>query len=302
MKYKLKNIVITVIAIFVMFSLIGVILCFSLIGKPTSVSAEKISEILVSYDLQPMDITASAYDNFQGAGLEKCIVAEDGDMRFEFYIFDNSGNARRVYQEAHAIIVTTKMDVPRVQIEYGKIGYRYYSLTAGGNYSVTTYVDNTAIYAYCSEENQSKTVSILDDIGYVDTKPKQETPFWATGAVRVVNFILYIPMALVARSFYWKAAYKSAGVTSNEIEAEEKKRKELFGWLVDKSPNIKTTKIFLAIYRYFLLPVYACIILAIIGCFTSMLQILNALGVALPFAIIVVGIIGATMEKRYKKN
>lgn len=302
MKRNFKNIGITVIAILVMLSLIGAILCFSLIGKPTSISAERISEILVSYDLQPMEITASAYDNFQGAGLEKCIVAEKDDVRFEFYVFDNSGSARRVYQEAHAIIVTTKMDIPRVQIEYGKIGCRYYSLTAGGNYSVTTYVDNTAIYAYCSEENQSKIVSILDDVGYVDAKPKQETSSWATGVVRVVNFILYIPMALVARSFYWKAAYKSAGVTSEQIEAEEKKRKELFGWLVDKSPNIKTTKIFLVIYKYFLLPLYACIILAIIGCFTSMLQILNALGVALPLVIIAVGIIGVAIEKRYKKN
>jgi len=41
-------------------------------------------------------------------------------------------------------------------------------LAAGGNYYVTVYVKNTAIYAYCTKENQSKIIGILDTIGYVD--------------------------------------------------------------------------------------------------------------------------------------
>lgn len=154
------------------------ILLYNLTYRPDPVSVEKMCEVLSAHNLQPNDVTDAAADGFSGAGLKNCIIAEQDDLRFEFYNFDNSSNALKVYKEAYSLIVTTKMEIPRIEIKNRNANYRYYSLAAGGNYSVTAYVKNTAIYAYCNEENQSKIVSILDSIGYVETKPKQEIPPW----------------------------------------------------------------------------------------------------------------------------
>ena len=144
------------------------LLYFYLTGQPEPVSAEQVNDALISQDLQPVNITDTARGNFPGAGLTDCIVAEQDDIRFEFYTFDNPDSALRVYREARKLIITTKMETPRVEIEQGKANYKYYSLAAGGNYSVTVYVKNTAVYAYCTRENQSKIIGILDTIGYVD--------------------------------------------------------------------------------------------------------------------------------------
>lgn len=84
--------------------------------------------------------------------------------------FDNPNSALKVYREARKRILTTKMAVPRIQIKTEKANYKFYSLTAADCFSVTVYVKNTAIYAYCNAENRSTITGILDAIGYVKTK------------------------------------------------------------------------------------------------------------------------------------
>lgn len=168
MQKKAHKLLLFILFLLVFTALICGLLYFYLTGQPEPVSAEQISDALISLDLQPVDITETAQGNFPGAGLIGCIVAEQGDMRFEFYTFDNPDSALRVYREARKLIITTKMETPRVEIEQGKANYKYYSLAAGGNYSVTVYVKNTAVYAYCTRENHSKIIGILDTIGYVD--------------------------------------------------------------------------------------------------------------------------------------
>lgn len=178
--------------LFVFASLICGVLYFYLTGQPEPVSAEQISDALISQNLQPVDITDTAQGNFPGAGLTDCIVAEQDDIRFEFYIFDNPSSALRVYREARKLIITTKMETPRVEIEQGKANYKYYSLAAGGNYSVAVYVKNTAVYAYCSEESQSKIVGILDAIGYVDAGPEQDTSLWASVGMKIQQYVFSV--------------------------------------------------------------------------------------------------------------
>lgn len=280
------------------------LLNFYLIGQPDPVSVEQINDTLISHGLQPVDITGRAKRNFPEGALNKCVVAQQDDIRFEFYDFINQSNALMLYREARKLIITTKMATPRTKIETGKANYKYYSLTADGDYSVTVYVKNTAIYAYCNEENLLTVTSILDDIDYIETKAKRETPEWVLAIVRVFQYALFIPVALISRSFYWKAAYKSAGVTISQIDKLEKTRRELSERLLEISPNQKATKIILTIYRYYLIPEYICIVLAVIGCFTASLDKLlnNILEFIVIGLIFVFGFLGIALNKKWKQG
>lgn len=286
MKKSIKKILPLVLFLIVFLALIGGLLKFYLTGQPEPVSVEQMNDALISQDLQPVDITDSAQGNFPGAGLNKCVVAEQGDIRFEFYDFDNQSSALKVYREARKLIITTKMAAPRTEIETGKANFKFYSLAADGNYSVTIYVKNTAIYAYCDEENQSKIITILDAIGYVDAEPKQEVSARLLSVMRILQFVLYILMALVGRSFFWRAAYTSAGVTIRQMDNLGKTRKELYDWIVEVSLREKTTRAILMVYKLYLLPVYICIALAVVGCCVTFLdEILNVMGVVIPLEI-----------------
>ena len=277
-------------------------LYFYLTGQPEPVSAEQISDALISQDLQPVDITDTAQGNFPGAGLTNCIVAEQDDIRFEFYTFDNPSSALRVYREARKLIITTKMETPRVQIEQGKANYKYYSLAAGGNYSVTVYVKNTAIYAYCAEENQSKIIGILDTIGYVDAEPEQDVSPWAAVGMKILPFLLYLFLAMVCRSFWWRAAYVSAEATQKQMDDLETTRKELSCWIVEVSPRTSTTRAILTVYKLFLLPGYIGIAFAVISCFADRMDaMINTLGAILPALFVVMGLLGAWLGNRLKK-
>lgn len=283
-------------------ALIYGLLYFYLTGQPEPVSAPQINDTLISQDLQPVDITDTAQGNFPGAGLTNCTVAEQDDIRFEFYTFDNPGSALKVYREARKLIITTKMKTPRVEIEQGKANYKYYSLAAGGNFSVTVYVKNTAIYAYCAEENQSKIIGILDEIGYVDAEPEQDVSPWALAVMKILPFVLYLFLAMVCRSFWWRAAYISAEVTQKQMDDLETTRKELSRWFVEVSPRASTTNAILTVYRLFLLPGYVGIALAVISCFAEEMDgIVSTLGVVLPALFVLMGLLGAWFGNRLKK-
>lgn len=303
MQRKTKKFAPILLFLLVLAALICGLLYFYLTGQPEPVSAEQISDALISQDLQPVDITDTAQNNFPGAGLTDCIVAEQDDLRFEFYTFDNPSSALRVYREARKLIITTKMETPRVEIEQGKANYKYYSLAAGGNYSVTVYVKNTAIYAYCAEENQSKIIGILDTIGYVDAEPEQDVSPWAAVGMKILPFVLYLFLAMVCRSFWWRAAYVSAGVTQKQMDDLETTRKELSRWIVEVSPRESTTRAILTVYRLFLLPGYVGVAFAVVSCFTEgMDAMISTLGVVLPALFVVMGLLGAWLGNRIKRK
>lgn len=106
MQRKTKKLAPIFLFLLVFAALICGLLYFYLTGQPEPVSAEQISDALISQDLQPMDITDTAQGNFPGAGLTDCIVAEQDDIRFEFYTFDNPSSALRVYREVSAWLLS----------------------------------------------------------------------------------------------------------------------------------------------------------------------------------------------------
>ena len=117
MRKSAKRIIPFLLFLLVFAAIMCGLLYFYLTGQPEPISAEQMNDALISQDLQPVDITDTAQGNFPGAGLTNCIVVEQDDIRFEFYTFDNPSSALRVYREARKLIITTKMETPRVKID-----------------------------------------------------------------------------------------------------------------------------------------------------------------------------------------
>lgn len=303
LKKQIKKILPLILFIFVFITLLSLVIKFYSTGLPEPVSATQINDILIKNDFNPIDMTELVQSNFLNAGLKSCIVSEQNDIRFEYYNFDNQSGALKLYREAQELIITTKMAAPKTEIEIGKHNYKFYSLAANGYYSVTVYVENTAIYAYCDIINQSKIIGILDKIGYIETKPKQDIPEIVTSIGRIIPFIFYTIMALVGRTLWWKASYISAGITSKQLNESAMSKKELFDWIMEITPRNKVTSVILTIYKIYLLPEVICIFLAIIGCFFGNIKdLINILGVMLPLFIFITACIANIVCKIYKNK
>lgn len=165
MKIKVAPLV-AFICVFV--AILAGLLLFYTDGIPDAVTTEQMTNVLTDYGVESTAATNGASDELMKAGLQDCIIAIQDDIRIEFYSFDNNEGALGVYREAYKLIVRERMAVPRIQIKTGKLNYKFYSLDANGTYSVTIYVKNTAVYAYCNSENKLFLNSILDEIGYVE--------------------------------------------------------------------------------------------------------------------------------------
>lgn len=119
----------------------------------------------------------------------------------------------------------------------------------------------------------------------------------------VITFIILTPFVLISRGFWWRAAYRSAGVTQKQVDDMEMRRCEIMDWLLEVSPRRSTTKALLSIYKAYLLPLYMAILLTIINCFTAdMSDILNMIATYFPMGIISFALIGALFEKLFSKN
>ncbi len=298
MKKPVKKYLPLILFLIILGSLISGVFYYYLTGQPSAVSVEQMKRALASENLEPVDATQAALEKFPNAGLEDCIVAEQGDLRFAFYHFDNTRSSMEVYRQAHSRIITTRLAHPRVEISYGKLNYQVYTLEADGVYSVAICVGNTAIYADCDAENDTKLNRILDSIGYIDAVAAQTPPVRLMAVLRLLQFVLYIPLALLGRHWLWRAACRSAGAINKRLTRSKKTRKEQFGWMVENSPRRRITKTILLLYQCSLLPEYISVVLAIAGCFTVKLDgLLNVLGIVIPGVIFAMGLAGAFLSR-----
>lgn len=167
----LKNWILTIVFFVAFISIILLVIKLTTVPK-TPVTPERMWDVLTEQGYQPIDSTERELFENPGWGLSKSIVAEDDDMHFYFYSFDSdhSKKAVDVYAQAHSIIVRTKNAYPNVEYSSKSANYCLYYLKAKGEYNVAIYVGNTAIYAYCHEENLMKINRILQAIGYFSEK------------------------------------------------------------------------------------------------------------------------------------
>lgn len=270
-------------------------------GRPTPVSADQVITSLNEQGFQPQDITDSAQDNFPGFGLESCVVTEQNGIRFEFYRFDNVESARKVYQQAHSKIFPNKTN-QAIVFEERKLNYHIYILDVGTTYYLAMYVENTAIYAYCTPaKNSDKINSILTSFGYMNSSGgdwHEDSPL--DGIIRVAVYVLCIPIMHITRLWIWPVLYKSAGVPRSEALELWQRRKEVIPKLICRSKSPGQTKFFAVIYNYISFPAYIAVILAIIGCFTDRVEnVLDVVGFSIPVIMIGCALVFNIINKVY---
>ncbi len=291
---KIKPILIFII----IFCIFGGGILYAYIGnRPNATTITQVENSLAGQGLQAFNITDNAQSNFPNMGLENCIVAEQDDMRFEFYQFDNVKSARKVYTQAYNKIIgnrTTK----QVEFEEKKLNYHVYVLDIETDYYVAMYIENTAIYAYCDSENSSMIKGVLNSLGYLNivTDWNQQTPF--DNIFRVLVYALCIPIMYITRIWIWPVVYKSAGISRKKALELGDSRKEVILKLIELSKNPKQTKFFAMIHNYVSLPAYIAVILAIMSCFTDKFEnALDAIGLAIPLIMVVCALIFRTIDK-----
>lgn len=288
MKYKAKRIIAILFFVLIFgFCVFGIFYLY-ISGRPTPATTEQVEAALNAQGFQSKNITDSAQDNFPGFGLESCIVAEQNDIRFEFYRFDNVDSAKKVYQQAHSKIIENRTS-QRVEFEERKLNYHVYILDIEMNYYLAMYAENTAIYAYCnSAENSEKINAVLDSLGYIDTSSEDwhaESPL--DEIIRVAAYALFIPVMYIMRLWIWPVLCKSAGITRQEALELGDSRKEIIPKLIRRSKSPKQTKIFATIHNYISLPAYIAVFIALVGCFTDKVDnVLGAFGLAIPIIMV----------------
>lgn len=305
MNKKKRIIVILLFVLIFSFCAYGIFYLY-ISGRPTPATAEQVETTLTEQGFEIVDFTDSVQNNFEGAGLESCIVGEQDGVRFEFYRFDNVDSAKKVYQQAHSKIIGNRTS-QRVEFEERKLNYHVYILDIETNYYLAMYAENTAVYAYCnSAENSGKINSVLDSLGYINASNGDwhtESPL--DGIMRVVVYAVWIPVMYITRLWIWPVLCKSAGVTRQEALELGDSRKEIIPKLIRRSKSPKQTKIFAVIHNYISLPAYIAVVIALVGCFTDKVDnVLGVFGLAIPIVmvccVIIFIIIRAIQEPRKK--
>lgn len=134
----------------------------------TPVTPEQMWDVLVARGYEPQDITESYIEDNPDAKayLNRFFVLDKDDLHFEFYDLNDEDRAFSIYSNVYNYIYTQKRSVPYAQHDTSVQNYAIYTLKSSGEYSVVIWVENTAIYAYCDEENSYLISEILTDIGY----------------------------------------------------------------------------------------------------------------------------------------
>lgn len=231
-------------------------------------------EILIANNLNPKNITKNLSNEYFEAGVINCLISEKNDVHFEFFEFDNISSPIRVYRQVYNDNLSENKLPQNVSIETGGIGYRYYSLTTKDRFLVTVYVENTALYAYCNNENSAELVEIISDMGYVEVKEQSETPKIVEQFFIVIPYLLLTLFVVICRNgFYWKAVIKSSGIREKEleeeIEKENGKRACITHWILENSKNYKLTKILIYVYKLMHIPIFIGLLFVVFSCFTG---------------------------------
>lgn len=132
----------------------------------TPATAEQVWDVLVEQGYEPKDITEQIREKYPDTELTESVVVQNDDIDFQFYVFNSQKDAINIYNQLHSLFVTERRGVPYAEHDTRVANYRIYTLLSKGKYSVAIFVGNTAVYAYCDEENEGKVASILREIGY----------------------------------------------------------------------------------------------------------------------------------------
>jgi len=273
-------------------------------GIPKPADTQQVEAAIAAAGFQISDITGDfSKITFYNDDINECISATENDIYFEFYICRDTASAAEVFSQAHSLIYKTHFDYPNIEVSNQKVNYADYSLDSNGLYSITMYTGKTVVYAYCDSENKGRVLDILEGIHYVEKSDgSSETEKKLFSFVRVLFFVLCIPMTMLGRNFLYPIVYKSAGVTSKELdkygEDPQIKKRDIYRWLIEKSPKPQLTGALIILFRLLMLPVCTAVIIAIAGCFIPAVdEIINKMGIIIPAIILAMAISGKILNK-----
>ncbi len=149
----MKNISSQILKILIAAALFAVIgfLFIKVFSNPiTPVTPQQTYEALLTQGYHPQYATQSVSDDLQEIGLTDCVVAEQGDIKINFYFFDNEKAAQTVYNMSVSLIHAERRDPPTRDYSEGNSNHWRYTVIGQTMYSTAMYVGNTAVYAYYS--------------------------------------------------------------------------------------------------------------------------------------------------------
>ena len=166
-KSNLKLILFPIIVV-VLIALIFVYI-FAVKGAKTPATPQLVQEVLETNKLTCKDAAEDYREKWNADDmLKSALSCEKGDLRFDFFVFDNAAGAEHIRKKYWSYIRENMYSIPNIEVSEGVMNYTLYSIKADGTYAVIMRVENTLVFAYCSEENASALNKIMAGIGYFD--------------------------------------------------------------------------------------------------------------------------------------
>lgn len=168
-KYDAKGFI--KLALFVgLLIILAIVLINAFNVKKEPVTADSVYKIMEEQGYNPQDITNKYYEHdpaFKDT-LIKCVAFEDGDIRFDYFEFNNQNSAVSVYSQAYNDFIMQYDNVHKIETDNQMGNFSIYTLDSLGKYNVAIYVENTAVYANCDSESKNEINKILDAIDYLE--------------------------------------------------------------------------------------------------------------------------------------
>lgn len=161
-KYGDKAVYIITGFIIFIFAVIMIVL-FANTGEKTPITCETLNTKLIDLGYEPSD-TTYAYTN-QTSALNGSLAIDTGNVRLDFFEFDNNDSAYTVFYNNHDLIYENISEGFREWDEHYD-NYAMYSMSSNGVYYISIWVGNTAILAYCDYECKDDLFKIMEAIGY----------------------------------------------------------------------------------------------------------------------------------------
>lgn len=156
---------------FIVLLLVGMfVIMFTNTGEKTPLTCQQVNNVLIDLGYEPIDSTY--YYEEQSSNLKESIMADNGNIRFNFFEFDNNDSAYTVFYNNHDLIYKNISDGFR-EWDAHYNNYAMYSMSSNGIYYISIWVGNTAVYAYCDNEYRDELNNILVSIDY-DSSTKNE--------------------------------------------------------------------------------------------------------------------------------
>ncbi|MBQ9228883.1 MAG: hypothetical protein IJ168_08650 [Eubacterium sp.] len=139
-------------------------------GSKDPLTCEQFEQIVNDFGYETLD-TFDEYTNL-GETLTGSRKIVSDDFRFEFFEWTSSSSAREIYGSMYNKIIGKRSQHDAEYSAYYN-NYRQYGLRSNGKFYLIIYVENTNVYAECSEEYMNDIFNILDAMNY-DQKNEKE--------------------------------------------------------------------------------------------------------------------------------